>query len=396
MGGKKRINSKNQILECIFFFVFLTAFFFLERGEMFKRFGDEESSFAGLNYYIVGMIILFGLYVFFNRNNMLHTKLLKRYAVATIVVYVITVFWSLFHVLPTRNVYGYFILPFFAFMFMSVITRIINNDNIIIYSMYIVGVLLAVFYFINYRNNIFYDVGRQSNTSYTVLYFLPIMLCVRNKLLRYFALVITVFAIMFSLKRGGFIALIVGVAVFFYINQISLKAKRLKVGGWLGIIIVAIIGYYLIIKINSSLIDNLMFDRMNDMQNTGGSGREDIYMDVLHLIGTENFGNFMFGNGWCATMSDTYYRLTAHNDFLEVLYDFGIVAFVFYIMFIVELFRLTRLLIKNKSIYAPAMGASLAIFLVNSMVSHIWIYCQYLLIFAVFWGFINAIEKKYQ
>ena len=87
--------------------------------------------------------------------------------------------------------------------------------------------------------------------------------------------------------------------------------------------------------------------------------------------------------------------ITAHNDYLEVLYDFGIIAFVLYVSFVVQLLKMCRRLIAMKSEYAPAIGASLAIFFVNSMVSHIWIYNQYLIIFALFWGFINAVEKKH-
>ena len=381
------------------FSVLAVLLFFLEQGEMSKRFGEEEASYSGLNYIIVSMIFLSGTYIILNKRYLLRTKLKKWFVSTMSVIYVITVIWSLFYPLASRNTYGYILLPIFMFLFMNIITYLMNKMDkiyLICYTMYMIGLLLSAYYFYNYRNNVYYDIESASNTSYTVLYFLPIMLCVSQKWLRYVAMAIVALAIMLSLKRGGFIAIIFGVAAYFYISQIKMSGKRIRLGGWLVFVVVGILGYWFIARVNNVLVDNLMYDRMAMIEETGGSGRENIYKNVINLIGTEHFGYFLFGHGWCGTERDTFSHLTAHNDFLEVLYDFGIIAFVLYILMIVELFRLTRLLINIKSEYAPAMGASLAIFFVNSMVSHIIIYCQYLLIFAMFWGFISGTNKTFK
>lgn len=384
---------RSRFTNYFFFFSLTVLFFIIERGEMFRRFGDEKATFEMLNYVILAMITLSGLYILSNKKYLLKTTLQKRFVTTMVYIYILTVIWSLFHPLSTRNVYIYFLLPVFMFLYMSVVTRLVDKINVVLYSLYIIGILLVVYYFLNYTNNIFYNVERQSNTSYTVLYFLPIMLCVNNKWLRYIAIMLVSLVVMFSLKRGGFIAVLLAIAVYFYIDQIKLKGKQMKLWGWLLFLGLGVAAYFAVIRVNNVLLNNLLFDRMSMIDETGGSGREYIYKDVFSLIGSGHILNFIFGHGWCATARDTLTHLTAHNDFLEVLYDFGIVAFVLYIMFVVELFKVAKRMIREKSIYAPAIGTSLVIFLTNSMVSHIWIYCRFLLIFAVFWGIINATYK---
>ena len=103
----------------------------------------------------------------------------------------------------------------------------------------------------------------------------------------------------------------------------------------------------------------------------------------IHVI------SLLFGRGWQGSIRTAKISVTCHNDFLEVLIDFGIIGFICYISFIILLITMCLKMIKNKHIYAPAMGASLAMFFVSSMVSHIIIYPWYLLEFFLFWGFMS-------
>ena len=103
------------------FSVLAVLLFFLEQGEMSKRFGEEEASYSGLNYIIVSMIFLSGTYIILNKRYLLRTKLKKWFVSTMSVIYVITVIWSLFYPLASRNTYGYILLPIFMFLFMNTI-----------------------------------------------------------------------------------------------------------------------------------------------------------------------------------------------------------------------------------------------------------------------------------
>lgn len=378
------------------FFLIIFLLYLLERGEMAVRFGVYESSFAYQNIFVVAMIILSTYYVLVNNRSFYYTRFFKRFSATLILIYFLTVIWSLADPLHSRNVYGFLILPLFLYAFIFVYTIKTENTNVILYSFYSVGLLLAAYFFMNYNNNVFYDIEQQTNTSYAVLYFLPMMLCAPKKWLRYAAIVLTIFTVMFSLKRGGFVAILMAAAAFFYISEVKLGGRRLRIWGWLLFVVIGIVGYWAVTRINDIMLDNLMFNRMSYIEETEGSGRGKIWRNVIEMIGSQGAGGLLVGHGWRATADNTISHLTAHNDFLEILYDFGIVAFVLYLLMISEMIRLTRFLIKNKSEYAPAMGAMLVIFFVNSMVSHIMIYCQYLLIFSLSWGFFSAaIQRDY-
>lgn len=383
---------KGRFFNYFFLFLISTLFFVLERGEMFRRFGDEDASFGALNYVIVSLIVLAAIYIIVSRLYISRGIFLSRFCITILVIYFLTIIWSLFYPLSSRNVYGYFLVPLFMFLFMNVYTCVNKNTSAVLYTMYIVGVLLAVYYFLNYKNNIYYNIEKQSNTSYTVLYLLPIMLSVPKKWLRYVAMALVVLVVMFSLKRGGFIAVILGLVVYFYISQIKMKGRKLKIWGVLLFGVISYLIYYLTIRVNNEVLGDMLFNRMLIIEETGGGGRMSIYENIINLFVTSHPLNILFGHGWCGTERDTIYHLTAHNDFLEVLYDFGVIAFVLYFSVIIQLFKLEKKLIRNGSEFAPAFGTSVAIFLANSMVSHIWIYCQYLLIFAVFWGVVSATE----
>lgn len=357
---------------------------------------EEESSFAALNYIIVAIILIAGISYFRNKNKWPHDKLTKKFVNFTLVVYVLTIFGSLLYALPTRNVYGYILVPLVMYLYMAIFVQRQEEEKLVIITMYVITLVLAFFYFTNYFTNVLYlyDIAQVTNTSYTILYFLPFLLCARKNIFRIASIILVLLAVMFSLKRGGFIAFILSVAVYLYIHQIKMKKKKIKLWGWIMVLFVAAGVYLLVVRINSEVLGDLLFTRISGVQEEGGSGRSGIYREVFRLIGDSSVLGIFLGHGWCGTVRDTTFHLTAHNDFLEVFYDFGIIGFVLYIAFIVQLVKLYRRLIRNNSEYAPAMGASLVMFFVNSMVSHIVIYCQYMLIFTVFWGFISASENK--
>ncbi len=388
-------RSNTNTLDYIFYFLIVALILVLEIGDMFSGKLDDESSFTALNYIIVALLACTCSYIILNKEWLPHDNLSKRYKQTTIVFYILTVLWSLFFILPQRNVYGYSILPIFLYFYIAIFIRRGGNELIIIGALYVVAILLSLYYFSNYYNNISYDITHQYNASYIILYFLPFMLCVKWKVFRIVGIVVTLIAIMFSLKRGGFIAFAVGVSIYYYIYLVKIQKKRFKVFGWVVLIVLALGVSWLIINVNNNYLDDMMFTRLDDIQESGGSGRMDLFLYHLGKLYNSNPIELIFGHGWCGTIRGERVPLTAHNDFIEVIYDFGIFGFVYFIMFIISLLKFTNKLIKDKSEYAPAMGASLGIFFTNSMVSHIWIYYKYQIVFALFWGLISASYKKY-
>lgn len=90
------------------------------------------------------------------------------------------------------------------------------------------------------------------------------------------------------------------------------------------------------------------------------------------------------------------YVLSAHNDYLEAWFDFGLVGMLLYIISLLLLFKDILKCLKTKKEYAPAMSILGVLIVVLTMISHIAIYYWFnviVLCIAYFEGRYNR-EKK--
>ncbi len=121
-----------------------------------------------------------------------------------------------------------------------------------------------------------------------------------------------------------------------------------------------------------------------------GSGRLDIYNEVIRLQSESDIYSWVLGHGHDTvrkfnTMEGSEY-LSAHNDWLEVLFDYGLPGLVLYFsIYFVLLYEIIHLL-KRRSYLGPPMAASYALFIVISFSSHLVLYASYFAYLMAFWG----------
>lgn len=352
----------------------------------------EVRNASAITIYIVLLLILLFVGILKTNFPLLKDNLFRRFSLLWIVVCVISLLYSIIYPMASRNTYGMILLPFLFFYYSAATFKYIKSDKVIIWVITLIFFLLSYYFLNNYYNNINIDTNSAVNGSYPILYLLPFMLCHKKKVFRSLAFLLTLVVIMFSLKRGGFLALLVGLMAYLLASS-SVSSKRL--GLWKGILLVLIpiAVYFLVMYINNDLLGGGLFDKFRNDE-TEGSGRMALYAHYSDFIINSRMVFLLFGHGWQGSIRDSGIGLTCHNDFLESMVDFGIFGLILYVSLYVKLFKFCRSLIKNKHEYAPAMAASLAIFFVNSMVSHILIYPNYLLLFTFFWGFVISRSTK--
>lgn len=384
----------NKKLLKIIILIITASVFLLERNYMF---GEDVVGVETVSSTIyIGLLLLFSLIsaLSFGRS-IPKVRLTRRFMVLMLFTYAISLFMSVVHPFGSRNTYFFIILPLLLYLFACSI-NIQKDRSFFLWMMTIVAVLLWLYYIFNYYNNIFYNVKQQYNASYSVLYLLPFLLCHKNKVFRWVLIAMVIFVVMISLKRGGFVAIIVAIAVYFLISFFYLRGKKFGIGHALILIGAVISVIYLVQYVNGVVMGDMLFDRLNEIQSGEGSGRIVIYYRYLEFIQSDDLFHLLFGHGWQGSILDSGIRSTCHNDFLEVFVDFGLIGFITYISFWISLIKLLIKMVRRKHDYAPAMGASIAIFFVNSMVAHIFIYSWYMVLFALFWGFIvsTVYEEK--
>jgi O-antigen ligase len=112
-----------------------------------------------------------------------------------------------------------------------------------------------------------------------------------------------------------------------------------------------------------------IIERFLDSDDDTGSGRLDIWESLYRRLKTQDITFCIFGNGHLATTMYSWENLTPHNDFLEILYNYGLFNLLIYVSFIFSAIAYTISAIRQKSRLAPCLAMFLIIFLILSTIS---------------------------
>ena len=138
--------------------------------------------------------------------------------------------------------------------------------------------------------------------------------------------------------------------------------------------------------------DNNVFERFETIQEDNGSGRTEVW----RLINNQGILTYLTGNGFNSVVINSRLVLSAHDDYLEAWFDFGLIGLILYVVSILCVFTQTAISILKKKNYAPAMVLLSSILVILTSISHIAIYYWFnivILDIAYFFGLIDH-EKK--
>jgi len=231
-----------------------------------------------------------------------------------------------------------------------------------------------------------------NNSSYYLLYLLPLLLCNPKDIVKWGSIFIVAIVVFTSTKRGGSIAFLFSILIYLYTRYFIQGDKRNRLIDRLAVFVLIVFAGFIVYSFLESSIDVLM-DRIGDNNDQGERGRMTIYQTVLAMISSSAPEKMLFGHGWNQVIVDNPIGLSAHNDFLECIYDFGFIGFLLLIYFFYQLIRYSIRLVKTHSSYGPPMAVASAILFVNSMVSHILIYPAFAITFALFFGYVTGMES---
>lgn len=277
------------------------------------------------------------------------------------------------------------ILPFLIFNSSYYYTLHIGIDKGLENTLVGIIVLFILTYFSFYDvDNILLNVHLGS--SYYALYILPIALLKPSKVIRTACIIAVSLAIFSSVKRGGVMALALGILSYIITQQIvSTRSKfsKLIIGVSILLVFVCIFAYI------GSLGGNNIFERFETIQEDQGSGRTEVWEEAWRLINNQSIISYIIGNGFNTVIENSYLVLSAHDDYLEAWFDFGLIGVLFYITAIIFYFVKTISCTIKKRAYAPEMMFLASIIIVLSTISHIAIYYWFnviLLDIAIFIG----------
>lgn len=287
---------------------------------------------------------------------------------------------------PLRYHTAWFIIcPPITWLYYSAITK--NNQGIrnflIKYSFrfFLIFSLISL-YFIprSVRDNGLFS---YLNTGYYVLFAYPMVLLSGKRLPKIVATILMFIIIFLSLKRGGILAMTVGFVLYVLLSSKINAARKIIVTVAAGVILL-----FALPKINEYTNGSLQV-RYEFTQNQGDDeGRAMMYPLVWKAVWSSSFDEIVMGHGNNAVVNDAVvFGNAAHNDYLEFLYDYGIIGLILLLLYQFRLYGVTRKSYKDDRFFFPAVFA-LSCIIVLSMVSIVYSFYYFLLIIP-FWCVTN-------
>ena len=386
--------KKNNNFHLIFFFVVVFVFSFYERTEMttitFSNL-DLGTDIMNLWYRLILFILCSGFCLFNLRpkNNL-------SFMFTVMMVYI----WgdSMFN-METSNTNMYImqsatiLLPIPVFYYFFNVAQTINNRYF--YRGIIFACVVIFISFLSvYELQLYYALTDETRAGslYIFLFLLPFFLIVKSNLYKFVSIAVVAVAMVFSLKRGGAISFAMSLVVFYLVN-VHISKSRIKIKNMV-LMLVTLVAIYLIITMGMQNYASDLLERLESIEKDEGSLRVQVYETTWNMIVNSNATGLWFGHGWDSVVQHSPMELSAHNDFLEVIYDFGIIAFYLYLSFNYYLYKQMFKLIHRRSEYAPAFAFSVITFTINSTVAHILIYPFYFIVVAAVWVYILGKERQ--
>jgi O-antigen ligase len=120
----------------------------------------------------------------------------------------------------------------------------------------------------------------------------------------------------------------------------------------------------------NQLSKSFLTERFLPEQLAIGSGRTEIYRASIEEISQRSLWYLLVGYG--SGSSKDYLGKVAHNEWLEFLFNFGVIGGVFYALLFLALARRLWQLIRRSSPYAPAYAMAVVYMLTVGMFGQIY------------------------
>lgn len=177
-----------------------------------------------------------------------------------------------------------------------------------------------------------------NNGSVAFLCILPIIFVIKNRYLSYGVLLISVYFLLDAAKRGNIICaipvLLLFIIYYFRNKQIRVSEKAIFITFFL---FTVSWGYKQFEK------NEFLQMRMEQTMEGNSSGRDILYGNAWKVYSeSQSMKNLILGYGFQATYYNEQIGNYAHNDWLELLVDNGIIGALLYLSIFIQLFKIIR------------------------------------------------------
>lgn len=223
------------------------------------------------------------------------------------------------------------------------------------------------------------------STAYYTLFFLPFALLSEKKVIKWGGTVLVLYTLLLCMKRTGFIAFVAGIVIYILVEYHSApKGSKKRAFVLLGGLLALTAMYFFIMENTRGTFS--VIDRLLSTGQTSNEGREEVWPVVISMIRYSDIIALIFGHGFDTVIENSPLALSAHCDFLEVIYDYGVSGLLLYLTFYKRLWNGFIKMYRQGSELAAPMSFTFVTAFVVSLFSHLIIFPTYFLGFCLFWG----------
>ena len=259
---------------------------------------------------------------------------------------------------------------------------------------FLIAFVLGLYYFVTGKvlqiglNSI--GLQQSSNAVFCLLTVFPFLLLFRSKPILYSLLLVTVIAVIFSNKRSALLILAFALlpTLWASLSKIRSKTKRSFLIIALALALGAVFYY-----VSTVYLEGRIFSRFENISEDQGSGRMEIWTYVLNNLFNSTPVEWLMGHGHQA-VNELGDASASHNDFLEVVYDYGLIVFVVYILIHIHIIKRTIYLYKTKNSLFGSYFFAFVVFFVMSWISILVVQPRYLIYLGIYWGGVEALIDR--
>lgn len=220
------------------------------------------------------------------------------------------------------------LLPFYPFYYFA-LCGILKAKHLLIIFIFLLP--SSILLFLNQEAKIMDATSREevvNNAAYRFVGLLPFVFLIKKRILAMIALAIISYFVIMGAKRGAFLTGGLGIILYAY-YQLRTIPKRDRFRAMLiilsGFSVLSVYAYRTYSK------NEYLQQRMEGLEEGKYSGRDEIYSDIFNTwTGSESYTNLLFGYGFKGSIKIASGRV-AHNDWLELLSNFGLLGFFVYL-----------------------------------------------------------------
>lgn len=381
-----------------FIFLFVAAVFLVMK--MMRGFSGSDEA-GGIWNIIQLLFVASGIVVLFSKEKSFKSfRCVRLYLGFFLYIWFLSLFPFLYSSMTVSQIFNFATVPY-GVMVLIVYYTVGQKADIKRYWWILMGtfyLISAILFFAMRAFREFYgDQGALADVYYVVT-LLPLVLLYTPKKLKLIPFVLAFIVVAMTGKRGAFIAMGL-IMIVYFLFPFSEDGRNQKGSSNIVIrLVVFAVALTLIWFVINSIVgrfDLNIFERLDNMEEDGGSGRMSRWTIIINMMNNESSVlGLLFGHG-----SGAVVRLIgghAHNDFLEFFYNYGLFAVLLYVAFFVSIVFEGVRMYREKYPYAREFMCSVSVALCMSMFSFYAIDCTHITASSICFGLILADWFKFK